>query len=815
MRSNERTGKFQGNLAESGQKTLMEGSGQRAYRFDEVELYPLQGRLVRAGQETHLRQKSFQVLTYLVQHRDRLITKAELLDKLWSDTAVTEGALTKCIIDIRHKLGDDAHQPKFIKNIPRVGYRFIHPVEELSLNGPAEALSVVMEETTSVEIEYTESIPAQTPLAAPQAVAALPARTGFFSTTRRKLVAALVLLMVAAVAVYSGRRLMTSNVTAPETVLPQVAGKKSVVVMFFDNQSNSQELDWLRGGLADMLISSLTRAENLTVLSRQQLYLSLQKTRRSSMDEFQLKDAFDLAQRMKIDTVVSGSFAKLGEKIRIDVRLHDPHSSTIIAAESLTAEQPHLILEQVDLLGLKLARHLGLPNNNQVADQKLASVMTNNLEAYRYYSLAVEMTQAYHSLEAIELLNKAIALDPEFALAHARIGYTYAVIHNNEGEKAKPHLEKAFQLSHRLTEKDHLWIATWYALAHEDIERARRSLRQIINQYPLEVEAYFRLGTYVTSLEEKISVLKQGLAVDPAAHDIWNDLGLAYCYAGRYEEAFAAFKRYIELAPEEANAYDSLGMCYNEAGRFDEALREFKRALELNPRFHLTHIHVGDSYLHQGRYRKALEQYRHVLEVAPSNWDRAFAHNRLVTLYLKKGDLKQAEAAARNELRLKNDMGGSFLVALALGRLAEADRLKTAFLAHSPEFRPLSGWAQYRAYFLGRYALKAGHTDEALEYFKQLAQEPRQVWNDRWPDALAQAYLELERWDEAISEYERLIALNPNYALLHYNLGKAYEQKGQRERARVAYERFLQIWKEADADIPEVVAAKEQLAAQS
>ena len=778
------------------------------YRADEVEFFPSQGRLTRAGQETHLRQKSLQVLTYLVEHRDRIVTKEELLDALWPNTAVSEGVLTQCIIDIRKALSDDSRHPRFIKNIPRVGYRFIHPVEELQLNGLSQTLSVVTEETTSVEIEYTESSSAAATLPALHR-AALPARTKFFFSGRRKLLAALAALLLLVAGAYSIRRLMTPS-TAMETVVPNVPGKKSVVVMFFDNQSNTEELEWLREGLADMFITSLSRADNLAVVSRQQLHSSLQKTRRGA-DDFRLQDGLDVARRMKVDLVISGSFARLGGKIRIDAQIHDPESGAVRAAESLIVDEPEGILEQVDFLALRLARHLGTPNSDSATEKKLSSVMTTNLEAYRYYSMAVEMAQGYHSREAIELLKKAIALDPEFALAHARIGYIHAVVHNNEGEKAKPYLEKAFQLSHRLTERDHLWITTWYAVAHEDIERVRRTLRQIIAQYPLEVEAYFYLGRFMTTVEERIATYKQGLAIDPAAYDIWNLLGFTYCHRGRYEEAFAAFKRYIELAPAEGNAYDSLGMCYNEAGRFDEALVEFKRALDLNPRFHLTHIHVGDSYLHQGRYRKAEEQYRHVLEVAPSNWDRAFAYNKLTTLYLMKGDLKQAEAAARNELRLGNDLGGSFLVALARGRLTEADRLKTSFLAHSPEFRPLSGRARYRAYFLGHYALKAGRPDEALEHFKQLAQHPQQIWNDRWPDCLAQAYLELGRWDEAIREYERLIALNPNYALLHYYVGKAYEEKRQGESTRAAYGKFLAIWKNADEDIPEVIAAKQAL----
>jgi tetratricopeptide (TPR) repeat protein len=78
-------------------------------------------------------------------------------------------------------------------------------------------------------------------------------------------------------------------------------------------------------------------------------------------------------------------------------------------------------------------------------------------------------------------------------------------------------------------------------------------------------------------------------------------------------------------------------------------------------------------------------------------------------------------------------------------------------------------------------------------------------------DCLANAYLELGRWDDAVAEYERLLRLNPNYPLAEYHLGQAYERKGRHDRARAAYERFLEIWRDADADIPEVIVAKKRL----
>ena len=86
------------------------------------------------------------------------------------------------------------------------------------------------------------------------------------------------------------------------------------------------------------------------------------------------------------------------------------------------------------------------------------------------------------------------------------------------------------------------------------------------------------------------------------------------------------------------------------------------------------------------------------------------------------------------------------------------------------------------------------------------------IWDiDPLEDCLANAYLELGRFDEAIAEYERILRLNPNYPLVHYRLAQVYERKGLRDQGRAEYERFLQTWRDADADIPEVVRARKFL----
>jgi tetratricopeptide (TPR) repeat protein len=113
----------------------------------------------------------------------------------------------------------------------------------------------------------------------------------------------------------------------------------------------------------------------------------------------------------------------------------------------------------------------------------------------------------------------------------------------------------------------------------------------------------------------------------------------------------------------------------------------------------------------------------------------------------------------------------------------------------------------------GSLALSEGRGEEALSHFKEALRHPPHIWSmDNFEDCLANAYLRLGMFNEAIAEYERILRINPKYPLAHYRLAQAHEGKGLRVEARANYARFLEVWKDADADIPEIVAAKRRLA---
>ena len=761
----------------------MESSEKQIYRFADIEVDLSRNCLRRGNKEEHLRKKTFSILVYLIRERGRVVTKEELFATAWKDTAVTDGVLLHCIKEIRQALGDDSHRPRFIKTVPKTGYRFIGEVRE-------EFQSPVKESEEQRTKNDGRKMNSQS------------------ASKNRRLVLAGILVSVAALA-FLGFLGRSSWKQSAEVVLPIAPGKRSVAIMFFENQSKNTKLDWLREGIADMLISNLSRSEKLIVLNRQQLRLLLERSEYKTGDGINLEKALEIARKSRAEALIVGSFATLGEKTRLDAQIYEVKSGELLTTESLTVERAEQILTEIDGLSMRLAVHLGAGDRERM---KIDEVMTDNLEAYRYYSLAVEKAQAFHTNEAIEFLEKAVSLDPQFAMAYARLGYIHTVVRVDEGERGKPFLEKAFALSHRLTERDKLYIQAWYAMANKDREATIQNLHEIIARFPSDTETYFRLGNLLRhqgQTEEAIEVYERGITFDPEAQNIYNGLGFCYSELARYDEAIAAHRRYAQLAPAEPNAYDSLGITLTEAGRYTEAHDTLNRALDLKPDFHFANLHLGDVYFRRGKYREAIKQFERYLQLAPTDWDKAIGYNRLALLYAQKGDLIRAEKFARGESKFKQ-YRSAFLIALARNDLQTAENLKENFsrlpnsAAESKQF----------AYFEGYYAQKTGRHEAAFAQFKRVTNEPPFIWNnDGIPtmDCLGNAFLQAGRFDEAIAEYERILQMNAYYPLARFHLAQAFERKGQIEKARENYRLFLETWKDADADIPEIIAAKKYI----
>lgn len=763
-------------------------------RFEDCELDLTRNCLLRKGREVHLRQKAFLVLQQLIEGRGRLVTKDELFGQVWPETAVTDDVLVQVIRELRRALGDDSHQPVYIKTVPKEGYRFICEVTEAD----GQPLP---EDIIKVEFEIEEETQTESQA---QSSGLLDLLTSAGMTWR---VAA---GSVAAIVVLAGAFYIiapTIGRSSAEVRLPSVAGKKALAVMFFDNRSGDTELDWLREGLPDMILTKLSRSNKVMTLSRAQLQAVLKREGYKDGSAIEQEAATAVARRAGVNTLVMGDFSRLGETIRVNATLIDAESGDLEAAESITVGSPGELLDRIDILALMLVKALDADQAN--VDVAIATAMTDDIEAYRCYSLAIEKAHGLNNPEAVKLLEKAIELDPEFAMAHARLGYTYAVTWGL-AEKARPYLAKAFARSDKLSAKDRLHVLAWYSIANLDYPRAVDHFRQIIIEYPLETEAYLRLGNLLRGERqhaEAIDVLKRGLVVEPDSPILHNTLGLIYSERGKHDEAIESHRRYVSLAPTEANSYDSLGMSFHWAGRYDEAIDSYSKALELNPKFEIAYSHIGVAYFQTGRYKKAEEYFRRYLELAPSDLEKGRAYCYLARIFRARGDKSNELAFAKKAY----DLGGQFGVDMLSYMLEKGDRRAVAdigskvFLPIKVSNRGSRVSERPQEYFKGMVAMADGDHERALTHFRSALQHNPYTWDiEPYEDCLGRAYLRLGRYSEAIAEFQRVLQINPNYPLANYHIGEAYRRSGADAEAAAKFDDFLSTWKDADVDIPEV-----------
>jgi len=698
--------------------------------------------------EQRLRLKPFQVLTLLVENHGRVIPKEEFFTKLWPDVSVTDDTLTQCIADIRRAFGDDARDAKYVRTIAKVGYQFI----------------------------------------AEPAVADKP--------VGRRWIASAAAAILAAISLFA-------YVLKSRPLPPQAPEPKTIAIMPFHNASGSSNLDWLGEGIPDMLMTTLSRPGAVSVLGRDHLHRLLIRTPTKG----RVEDAIALARQVKADAVVMGSFFTAGTAIRIDAHIYSAVSGTLLGSETLHSSSPEDVLKLTDPFAWRIAALAKIRPSSQTE----STPATHDLRAYRLYSLAVAYANAFRNREAIQLLQQAIQIDPEFAMAHARIGYAYAVTWNL-AEQAKPHLERAYKLSHRLNPKDRLLIEAWYSIANLDYPRAIDALRKVIRLEPLEVEAYLRAGNLLRGeerMEEAAAVLQQGLAVDPSSAELHIALSGVRADQERHDQAIENAKRAAALTPTDANAFDHLGIVSQWAGRFDEAHQAYNKAAELDPKSERPPLHLGNLYFQSGRYKEAIQQFQKYIALAPSNLERGRAWGRIAWVHWKQRNYAQAEAAAKRERELvPNAVFHSIVLALHKGDRKSVEKWATEIDKYNNTSRGARTSRRYGEFFKGYIALESGDANRALDHFKKALQHRPAIWStDSYEDCLADAYLKLGRLPEAIAEYKRVLSRHPRSALARFHLAEALKRNGETSAAATEYHQFAKTWKNADPAIPELRAA--------
>ena len=656
---------------------------------------------------------------------------------------------------------------------------------------------------------------------------------------------------------------------------------KPIAVITFKNRTGESSFDYLCEAIPNLLITNLEQSKYLSVMTWERMHDLLKAMGKKDVKSVDENLGFELCYMEGIEVIILGSFTKAGDMFVTDVKVLDVGTKKLLKTTSSKGEGVASILKiQIDELSRDISKSVSIYERT-IGPTKLriTDVTTTSVEAYNYFLRGREDLEKWYFDDARRFLEKAVELDSTFASAYLYLAQVYhGLVDVKSGNEA---YEKAKILSEKATEKERLYIE---AATQKNPEEQFRILKELAKKYPKEKRVHSDLAEYYYSrrlYSEAIQEYNKALELDPSFGYVINNLAYLYANLGNFEKAIEYFQKYASISPGDANPFDSMGDLYFRMGELDEAIAKYLEALEVKPGFGSS-WKLAYVYALKEDYPEAMKWVDQFIETAPSPgirgkgyWWSGFYHYWLCKLDQSLSELdrsvKSAEVAVSE---LKADVAWmKGWIYYDMGQLELSSRYGRdsydALMEIHPSFIPFL--AASSDFYQALVDLKEGQVDSAkfrLAEMKSLLPEVGQYFESlirlrqdllygevllvqdstekaialceniilppipsmSWPDiidcnipfirdVLARAYQQKGELDKAIVEYERLITFEPNskerhliHPKFHYRLAKLYEEKGLKVKAIEQYEKFLNIWKDADKDLPELIDAKKRLA---
>ncbi len=297
----------------------------------------------------------------------------------------------------------------------------------------------------------------------------------------------------AAALILAGTILLVRSTTRVET--PSPPSKPSIAVLFFDNNSGDPSLDWLRTALADMLITDLSQSPQLRILGTETIYQILKEMNQLDERITSLEVVQEVAERSDVDTVLLGSFVKLGDTVRINVRLQHAQSGEILTTEKVEGVGESSIFPMLDDISRRIKDRFEIAGEDYAGlDLELKDITSASIEAQRHYTEGLKLHNAGMNTEALDAYERAVALDPGFAKAMVRL----SEVSSNGGfiEQAEEYARRALEQQGRLSAPDRLFAEGFqYAVREGTWDRALQAFERVIELYPDYGPARLSLGS--------------------------------------------------------------------------------------------------------------------------------------------------------------------------------------------------------------------------------------------------------------------------------------------------------------------------------
>jgi serine/threonine protein kinase/Tfp pilus assembly protein PilF len=365
--------------------------------------------------------------------------------------------------------------------------------------------------------------------------------------------------------------------------------ENSIAVISFKNQTGDKAYDYLQQAIPNLLITSLEQTGDLYVVTWERMRDLLKQIGKKDAETVDSDLGFKLCRREGVEAIVLGSFIKAENIFATDVKVLDVETKRLLKSASSRGEGVDSILQtQIDELSKEISESIGIARQKiEPAGVQIAEVTTSSMDAYNYFLRGRDEYEKFYFDDARRFLEKAVELDPTFAIAYLYLAFTHGNLGNAEARNEA--YEKAKIFSEKVTEKERLYIEAFYAYYIEnDLEERFRILNQIAKKYPREKLAHSSLGNsyrFRRMYDQAIEEYNKALELDPNYGSALNVIAYTYSDIGNYEKALEYFKRYASASPGDANPIDSMAELYFLMGRFDEAIAKYKEALEVKPDF--------------------------------------------------------------------------------------------------------------------------------------------------------------------------------------------------------------------------------------
>ncbi len=658
--------------------------------------------------------------------------------------------------------------------------------------------------------------------------------------------------------------------------IPTPSDTPSLAIMYFKNNTGDESLDHWRSALSDLLITDLTQSKYIRVLSEDRLFTILSEMNQLDAQSYTSKVLRQVASQGRVNHILQGNYTRAGDAFRINITIQEANTGELINSESIEGRGEESFYSMVDELTrrIKVSFKLSAEEIASDIDRAVGKITTSSPEAYKYYSEGQKFYRRADYDQCIQLMKRAVAIDPEFAMAYSSMAMAYW----NKGYYSEQRIyrKKAMEFEDRLSDREKFLVqADYYRFSERTYDKAIEAYKKLLQLYPDDWIGNNYLGHMYMSIEEwekAIERFEVNIQNEVEAYHSYANISKIYMSKGLYDKAQEVLENYLKNISDNYAIHNYLALNYFSQGKYDFALGEVEKAFFLKPAIRDFPWLRGGIYQLKGDLINAEKEYSKLLELEEKT-SHLEAIESLMALYLQEGKFKKSKDLAERGIELAKELGqklweARFHAHLAYlyltsrnqeGALEEFNKMWT--IADEEDLLDYQRMALYGKgiayigtksldnaqrvaeelkdltekganekiirlyyYLMGMKELKRENFPSAIEYFERaialLPSEGHFGFNTaRYIDSLALAYYRKGDLEKAREEYERITKLTTGrvysgdiYTKSFYMLGQIFERQGNKGKAIEQYEKFLSLWKDADPGIDEFEDAKKRLA---